>query len=254
VIDVVVLMPVYNGERGLGVTSILEDAIESILCQECDLDFKLVIINDGSTDRTESILENYSADQRVETLHFHDNFGCAHALNEGLGLALTWKPKYFCIQGSDDFSTTARLQAQYDFLERHPIVQMAGCWFDKISWDGTQNSGVNVLPHRNDDLFIKMVNGTVCLGYPMWRAAVHQAVGYYDETQFPTHGSDYDFMLRVAEYGQLGMVQECLYVARQPAPEYQACLSADKDSHAAAWYRAKKLSEFRRQAKCRVKQ
>ena len=62
-----VLMPVHNGE------AFLREAIESILWQTLG-DFELLIVNDGSTDGTAGIIEEYAAhDGRIRVLHHKKN-------------------------------------------------------------------------------------------------------------------------------------------------------------------------------------
>ena len=75
-----VLLPVYNGDR------YLSEAIESILTQSFR-EFELLIINDGSTDRSRQILERYAAqDDRIRLIH-RENRGLIQTLNEMLALA-----------------------------------------------------------------------------------------------------------------------------------------------------------------------
>ena len=79
-VKVTVLMSVYNGERHL------EEAIDSIL-QQTFTDFELLIINDGSTDRSVEILQGYD-DQRLRVVHNEKNLGLTRSLNRGIDLAL----------------------------------------------------------------------------------------------------------------------------------------------------------------------
>ena len=77
---VTVLMPVYNAERFVART------IDSVLAQTFR-DFEFVIINDGSTDRSLKILQDYARrDDRIRLVS-RPNTGYVLALIEGLGLA-----------------------------------------------------------------------------------------------------------------------------------------------------------------------
>ena len=72
-----VILPVYNGERYLG------EAIESILTQDYR-PIEVIVVNDGSTDNTETIAKQYDNDI-IYVLQ--ENSGPAAARNKGLRMA-----------------------------------------------------------------------------------------------------------------------------------------------------------------------
>lgn len=72
-----VIIPVYNGERYLAAT------IESVLAQTYQ-DYELILVDDGSTDRSPAICEEYAArDSRIKVIH-QANGGAAHARDVGV--------------------------------------------------------------------------------------------------------------------------------------------------------------------------
>jgi len=75
-----VVMSVFNGER------FLREAIESILSQTFR-DFEFIIINDGSTDGTASILDSYATSDTRVCVYHQENKGLVESLNCGCGLA-----------------------------------------------------------------------------------------------------------------------------------------------------------------------
>ena len=87
-----VIMPVYNSEKTV------EKAIKSILNDNND-NVELVIINDGSTDKSEEIIKKYISDNRV-SYYYQDNAGVSTARNYGLSVA---KGEYIAFLDSDDF-------------------------------------------------------------------------------------------------------------------------------------------------------
>ena len=112
-----VLMPVYNGER------YLREAVESILNQTYS-DFEYIILDDGSSDSTGSILDEYAArDRRIVLAHNETNIGIARSLNRGLELA---RGEYIARMDADDVSLPGRLAAQVVFLDAHPEVGVLG--------------------------------------------------------------------------------------------------------------------------------
>ena len=87
-----VVMPVHNGER------FLPAAVESVLRQSM-VDFELVCVEDGSTDASSLILEDFAArDRRVRVLHTGGR-GCSVARNAGMDAAIG---KYVAFIDQDD--------------------------------------------------------------------------------------------------------------------------------------------------------
>ncbi|MEI7983879.1 MAG: glycosyltransferase family A protein [Bacteroidota bacterium] len=103
-----VLMPVYNGR------DYLRAAIDSILAQTYR-DFELIIVNDGSTDDSQAIIEQYH-DPRIVSL-VQVNQGVARSLNNGLEVA---RGRYVRRHDADDISDPGSFQVQVNFLEEHP--------------------------------------------------------------------------------------------------------------------------------------
>lgn len=96
-----VLLPVYNGEPYIA------ECIESILNQTFT-DFELLVLNDGSTDRTLEIVRQYD-DPRIRIID-HEDIGQANNLNDGLGKALG---DYVCEVDADDYISATHLDHLY---------------------------------------------------------------------------------------------------------------------------------------------
>jgi glycosyltransferase involved in cell wall biosynthesis len=104
--EVSVVMSVYNGAGGLAAT------LDSVLGQQdCDLEF--IVVNDGSTDSSGQILDQYAAcDRRLRVLH-QENAGLTRSLIRGCDLA---RGEFIARQDADDLSLPARLKEQCEFL------------------------------------------------------------------------------------------------------------------------------------------
>src|SRR5215831_13027957 len=113
--DVTVLLPVYNGEAYLPAT------IDSVLAQTYGR-FELLIVDDGSTDRTTAIARAYD-DPRVRVERFEANRGLSAALNRGLQVAAA---PLIARQDADDVSRPDRLEAQVAFLRADDDVALLG--------------------------------------------------------------------------------------------------------------------------------
>ncbi|GAA6212664.1 hypothetical protein NBRC116602_24050 [Hyphomicrobiales bacterium 4NK60-0047b] len=110
-------MPVHNGE------SFLKPAIDSILNQTFQ-DFEFIIINDGSTDRSNEIISSYT-DNRIQLIHHDTNLGIVHSLNEGVAQSTG---EFIARMDCDDLSRPKRLERQLKFLEENKDVNIVGAW------------------------------------------------------------------------------------------------------------------------------
>lgn len=107
-IPITVLMPAYNVQTYVG------NAVESILNQTFP-DFELLIIDDGSTDKTPAILSSYN-DPRIKIIR-QSNQGVASALRLGIERAAGL---YIARMDADDESLPKRLETQKKYLDQHP--------------------------------------------------------------------------------------------------------------------------------------
>jgi glycosyltransferase involved in cell wall biosynthesis len=110
-----IVMPVYNGEQ------FMRETIDSVLNQTYQ-HFEFIIINDGSTDHTQQILESYH-DTRIKPTLLKKNAGVSNARNVGINLA---KGEYIAFCDSDDVYDTNRLKAQFEFLQNKPSIDLCG--------------------------------------------------------------------------------------------------------------------------------
>lgn len=110
-----VLMPVYNAE------SYLKEAIDSILSQTFT-DFEFIIINDGSTDRSEEIILSYK-DERIHYIKNKQNLKIAESLNKGIRLC---NGEYIARMDADDIAKPERLYVQVTFMDANSDIGACG--------------------------------------------------------------------------------------------------------------------------------
>jgi glycosyltransferase involved in cell wall biosynthesis len=128
-IPVSVLMPAYNAEKYVG------EAIESILNQTFT-NFEFIIIDDGSSDRTWEIIQDYAIkDARITALKHEKNIGISGTRNQLIDLA---RGKYVIWQDADDISMKYRVDHQYLFMESHPAVGICGGYLQFFNERGLQ--------------------------------------------------------------------------------------------------------------------
>lgn len=121
-----VLMPVYNAEK------FLDESIGSILNQTYK-DFEFYIINDGSTDKSEEIIQSYR-DPRIKYIKNDKNIGYIKSLNKGLQLITS---KYIVRMDSDDVSFKDRIEKQVHYMESNQQVAVCGSSIIKFRQDAS---------------------------------------------------------------------------------------------------------------------
>lgn len=105
-----VIMPAYNSER------YISEAIESVINQSYK-NFELIIVDDGSTDRTPEIIDKYvETDLRIKVFH-RENAGVSSARNFALQNICG---EYVTFIDSDDMYHTDRLKIMYSVFEQNP--------------------------------------------------------------------------------------------------------------------------------------
>jgi len=113
--EVSVLMPAYNREH------YIEASVKSVLSQTYK-NFELIILDDGSTDKTSEKLTAFN-DPRIKLLRNDQNRGIAFSRNRLLQEA---KGKFLALLDSDDISLPGRLEVQLDFLKKNQELLMVG--------------------------------------------------------------------------------------------------------------------------------
>lgn len=104
-----VLMPVFNAGRYVG------RAVRDVLGQR-ERDWELVVVDDGSTDATPSVLAGFR-DHRVRVIRNERNLGLVETLNRGLAEC---RGLWVARQDADDRAHPARLSAQRAMIESNP--------------------------------------------------------------------------------------------------------------------------------------
>jgi glycosyltransferase involved in cell wall biosynthesis len=192
-----VIVPTYNR------ADLLERALHSIVSQTYQ-DFELIVVDDGSTDKTSKVMESFP---KAQYLSMKTNSGVSKARNAGLALA---KGELICFLDSDDLWNEKKIQIQTHWLENNMGSQV--CYTDEI-WI---RNGVRVNPmnrHRkySGDIFLHCLG--LCIVSPssvMIRAKLFDEIGNFDES-LPAC-EDYDLWLRIAAKYSFHFIEEPLIV------------------------------------------
>ncbi|THB71827.1 MAG: glycosyltransferase [Desulfobulbaceae bacterium] len=193
---VTVVIPAYNHENFIG------EAVESVLNQTFS-DFELIVVDDGSTDKTGEIVQSYR-DERLN-YYYQENQDAYNTINRGINLA---SGKYISILNSDDVYLLDRLERLVNECEQNNLQ----CVFTDVIPISDQgvvyhqpDFGWNVWHQKNRsfyfqcaDLYIAFLKGNfmVTTSNLFISAQAAAAVGPFSSLRY-LH--DYDFIFRVLE-------------------------------------------------------
>lgn len=185
-------MAVYNGER------FVTDALDSLLAQSLS-DFEVVVIDDGSKDRTQGLLHGYaSRDPRV-IVRRQRNLGRAAALNVGISLA---RAPLIARIDADDIAMPDRLERQRRFLAENPEVAGVGGSLVLIDEQGREFAEASY-PLSDPEVRAAFSHGETAIAHPaaMVRKQVINRVGGYRPVF--VDADDVDLWLRILENHRL---------------------------------------------------
>jgi glycosyltransferase involved in cell wall biosynthesis len=206
--DVSVVMSVYNGAGGLRQT------LDSILAQR-DVAFELVVIDDGSTDGSAAILDEYARrDARIRVIH-QENRGLTRALVMGCAEA---RAPYIARHDCGDTSHADRLRKQKEALDRDPEIAFVSCWTTMVGPGGELLFTAQGTGAASEPLWILdpsqtwgTKDGPSRHAAVMFRADAYRKAGGYRPEFY--YGQDWDLWYRLAECGKFRMIPEALYTA-----------------------------------------
>lgn len=205
-------MAVYNG------AAYLRQAADSILNQTFR-DFEFLIIDDGSTDDSPTILSSYN-DSRIRILKNPENIGLTRSLNRGLAEA---RGELIARQDADDVSHPTRIEKQVNYMTRNSDVVLLGTQAFYINakkrhrrsalwWKASTASGI-----RFQSIFGNPFLHTSAM---FRKSVVWEIFGGYDE-EFRT-SQDFELWSRIIETHEIRNLSEVLVSQRAHARSLSA--------------------------------
>jgi glycosyltransferase involved in cell wall biosynthesis len=188
----------------------LADAIQSLEAQT-DPDFEVLAVDDGSTDATGGILEEWaSRDPRVR-VHVQPAAGIVPALERARSMA---RGRYLARMDADDICEPGRLERQHGLMEADPTLVLCGTGVRYFPRRAVREGARRYEAWLNQPLSPEELQREVFVECPLahptffMRAAAVGAVGGYRDPGWP---EDYDLALRLWESGgRLARIPEVL--------------------------------------------
>lgn len=191
-----VIIPTYNREK------LLVKSLESVLNQTVKAE-EIIIIDDGSTDNTKEIVNNYN-NHTIKYI-FQENKGVSNARNHGIRIATN---EWLCFLDSDDIWEENKLEKQIEFHTRNSHIFFSHT--DEL-WL-FNNKIIKQKKHQlkpSGFCFKQNIPNTLIGASTMMvHKKILNEVGYFDEELIACE--DYDLWLRILAKYELGLINEKL--------------------------------------------
>lgn len=200
-VRVSIVIPAFNAGR------YIEETICSVQAQSFK-DWELIVVDDGSTDDTASVVKALMGDGRIR-YHYQSNAGVAAARNKGIGMS---KGAYIALLDADDVWLPEKLSKMMAVFQSETDLCVLHTDMDVI--DGQSQPTGGILTGREGHLlkYYLLWDG-VCVPCPasnlVMKREVFDTVGGFDP-QFST-AADQDFMFRVSARYHIRRLPEILF-------------------------------------------
>lgn len=203
--EISIIMGIYN------CSATFPEAVESIIKQTYT-DWELVLCDDGSSDNTFDIAEEYQKKypDKIILLKNEQNCGLPETLNKCLKVATG---KYIARMDGDDISLPDRLKKQIKFLEENPDVDCVGTGMIRFDENGDFD---NVYPVINPDKYTLKLYPLCYHATLLMKKSCYDAIGGYISVPRTLRCEDIDMWFRFASKGfKADNLNECLYKVRE---------------------------------------
>ncbi|GBO54664.1 beta-1,3-glucosyltransferase [Pseudanabaena sp. lw0831] len=201
-----IIIPCYNAEKWIG------ECIDSALSQTYS-PIEVIVIDDGSTDASLSIIEKYGNKIRWAS---YPNGGPSAARNRGFQIS---KGNYIQFIDADDYISPVKVKDQIEFLKVSGKDIVYGDWcYQYHNVDNTiQHSDYKTHQPDEDMVYYILSANKILHGSCLYRREVIEKILGFDESL--RIAEDYDFLLRLAFSGaKFGYLEGCNYFYRIYSP------------------------------------
>lgn len=213
-----VIMPAYQAEK------YIDQAIQSIVNQSFT-DWELIIVDNGSRDRTADLVACRAANEpRIRLIAHHEPIHPSQSRNRAATVA---RGEFLAFLDADDIAYPQRLQKQVDYLEQYPQTGLVAHWLDIIDENGLPHPEQWVWRKEKDahlPIFL-LFDNAFALSSVMMRRSVWEQLGGFPKMR---HCEDYALWSEASRITGLHILPEKLGARR----EYAHSLSRqESDEH-----------------------
>ena len=177
----------------------LKDALESIQKQTFK-DYEVILVDDGSTDNTKEIAEEYEGIRYI----YQEHSGISKARNTALKAA---KGKWIATLDSDDLWKKDKLQKQIDYVRTHPDCRIVFTLFRNFT-----DIPEDKLDEQQQTLLQTVIDW--CLPTALIDISLFDEIGQFDEAMEFSEDTDWIFRLKFYRINVEHCVDEVLYLRR----------------------------------------
>lgn len=189
-----VVTSVFNAQE------FLEESLNSVFSQDFE-DFEIIIVNDGSTDQTQEIINKFKTESRLVLLNNKYNEGVPYSRNRAF---LAAKGEYIAIHDADDISLPQRFEKQVNYLDAHPYITVVGSHAYRIGQNGEFMGYMSYPPEDTQNAFRVIrqfkLNPIIDPSSAFRRAPILDVGGYRMEPEIAT-AQDFDLWCRLLVNG-----------------------------------------------------
>ena len=197
-----VIIPVYNAEKSI------EKSLISIKNQTWEGVFEIILVNDGSSDRSKTIIENYQQnhqDQNIILIN-QENSGVSKARNAAMKIA---QGDYIALLDSDDEWLPEKTEKQMKFLENQNIDFISSLWNNEnITFPYKLQPPNKLVKITLKKLLFKITGQT---STAIFKRKIFENTGFFDENQ--NYSEDANYWMRISEKNQMYLLPEKLVIA-----------------------------------------
>lgn len=225
-----IITPCYNGEKFVG------RYLESVLNQTYK-NIEMILVNDGSTDRTEEVVLEYKTlfeEKGMDFIYiYQENAGQATALNKGLAI---FTGDYLTWPDSDDILTSDSIEKKVNFLDnnlKYGFVRSDAVFVNEGKIDDIQGYfSQNTINKNSEDIFLPLILETMylCCGCYMVRREAFIDVNPKREIYNTRAGQNWQMLLPISYKYRCGYIDEVLYkyVIREESHSHRVITMEDQ--------------------------